>query len=47
MEEFYAWELEGYYKNIQMNLPVLYYEGCYRICICVKGYCNKTFMHSV
>lgn len=27
MEEFYAADLEGYYKNIQMNLPVLYYDG--------------------
>lgn len=27
MEEFYAADLEGYYKSIQMNLPVLYYDG--------------------
>lgn len=27
MEEFYAMDLDGYYKNIQMNLPVLYYDG--------------------
>ena len=27
MEEFYASDLQGYYKNIQMGLPVLYYEG--------------------
>lgn len=27
MEEFYAADLEGYYRNIQMNLPVLYYDG--------------------
>lgn len=27
MEEFYAMDLDGYYKNIQMKLPVLYYDG--------------------
>lgn len=27
MEEYYANNLEGYYKNLQMGLPVLYYEG--------------------
>lgn len=27
MEEFYASNLDGYYKNLQMGLPVLYYDG--------------------
>lgn len=27
MEEFYVEDLEGYYKNLQMNLPILYYNG--------------------
>lgn len=27
MEEFYISDLEGYYRNLQMGLPVLYYEG--------------------
>ena len=27
MEEYYANNLEGYYNNLQMGLPVLYYEG--------------------
>ncbi len=27
MEEYYIADLQGYYKNIQMNLPPLYYEG--------------------
>ncbi len=27
MEEYYANNLEGYYKNLQMGLPVLYYNG--------------------
>lgn len=27
MEEFYAADLDGYYKSLQMNLLVLYYEG--------------------
>ncbi len=27
MEEYYANNLEGYYKNLQMGLPVLYYDG--------------------
>lgn len=27
MEEFYSSDLDGYYKSLQMNLPVLYYEG--------------------
>ena len=27
MEEYYANNLEGYYENLQMGLPVLYYEG--------------------
>lgn len=27
MEKFYAMDLDGYYKSIQMNLPVLYYDG--------------------
>jgi Fic family protein len=27
MEEYYFADLSGYYKNIQMGLPVLYYEG--------------------
>lgn len=27
MEEYYASDLEGYYENLQMGLPALYYEG--------------------
>lgn len=27
MEEFYVDDLQGYYANLQMGLPVLYYEG--------------------
>lgn len=27
MEEYYVADLQGYYKNIQMDLPPLYYEG--------------------
>lgn len=27
MEEYYFADLKGYYKNIQMGLPVVYYEG--------------------
>lgn len=27
MEEYYVSDLTGYYENIQMDLPVLYYEG--------------------
>lgn len=27
MEEYYASDLEGYYKNLQMGLPSLYYSG--------------------
>lgn len=27
MEEYYAMDLEGYYENLQMGLPILYYEG--------------------
>lgn len=27
MEEYYAMDLKGYYENIQMGLPVLYYKG--------------------
>lgn len=27
MEEYYANNLEGYYKSLQMELPVLYYDG--------------------
>lgn len=27
MEEYYANDLHGYYSNLQMGLPVLYYEG--------------------
>ncbi|MFD1675943.1 Fic family protein [Alicyclobacillus fodiniaquatilis] len=27
MEEYYVSDLEGYYRNIQMGLPVLYYDG--------------------
>jgi len=27
MEEYYANNLEGYYKSLQMGLPVLYYDG--------------------
>ncbi|MDF2937338.1 MAG: filamentation induced by cAMP protein Fic, partial [Paenibacillaceae bacterium] len=27
MEEYYFADLSGYYKNIQMDLPVLYYDG--------------------
>ena len=27
MEEYYANNLEGYYKNLQMGLPALYYDG--------------------
>lgn len=27
MEEYYAMDLEGYYENLQMGLPALYYDG--------------------
>lgn len=27
MEEYYAMDLEGYYENLQMGLPALYYSG--------------------
>jgi Fic family protein len=27
MEEYYVEDLQGYYKHLQMGLPVLYYEG--------------------
>jgi len=27
MEEYYAMDLKGYYENIQMGLPAIYYEG--------------------
>ncbi len=27
MEEYYASDLQGYYKNLQMGLPALYYNG--------------------
>lgn len=27
MEEYYAMDLEGYYENLQMGLPPLYYDG--------------------
>jgi Fic family protein len=27
MEEYYVSDLDGYYKNIQMGLPALYYDG--------------------
>lgn len=27
MEEYYVADLKGYYANIQMNLPILYYNG--------------------
>ncbi len=27
MEEYYASDLEGYYENLQMGLPALYYDG--------------------
>jgi len=27
MEEYYANDLDGYYRNLQMGLPVLYYDG--------------------
>lgn len=27
MEEFYVSDLKGYYESIQMNLPILYYDG--------------------
>lgn len=27
MEEYYALDLDGYYENLQMGLPALYYEG--------------------
>lgn len=27
MEEYYAMDLEGYYKSLQMGLPALYYDG--------------------
>lgn len=30
MEEYYALDLDGYYENLQMGLPSLYYDG--RIC---------------
>lgn len=27
MEEYYAMDLDGYYENLQMGLPALYYDG--------------------
>ncbi len=27
MEEYYALDLDGYYENLQMGLPALYYDG--------------------
>lgn len=27
MEEYYVADLKGYYSNLQMNLPILYYDG--------------------
>jgi len=27
MEEYYANNLDGYYKSLQMGLPALYYDG--------------------